>query len=141
MLSQILQRMVLIFISCSSNLQFMNAKPYKYISFNWTCSFEVFVTDLSQFLSIFLIILRLNNNGTLNFRPLYQPYYKLLYLFILWRNWFARPQSPFPVFPECQLHKYSSQSSKLRYVNPMISGYIGDRPQIYQQENPSHSQK
>ena len=41
----------------------MNAKSYKYISFNWTCYFEVFDTDLLQFISIFLIILRLNNNG------------------------------------------------------------------------------
>ena len=63
--------MVLIFVSCSSNLQFMNAKSYKFISFNWTCYFEVFGIDLAQFISIFLIILRLNNNGNVNFRPLF----------------------------------------------------------------------
>ena len=46
----------------------MNAKHYEYISFNWACYFEVFGTDLSQFISIFLIILRLNNNGKRKFQ-------------------------------------------------------------------------
>ena len=31
----------------------------------------MFGTDLAQFISIFLIILRLNNNGNVNFRPLF----------------------------------------------------------------------
>ena len=33
------------------------------------------------------------------------------------RKGFARPQSPFPVFPECQLH--CSQQSNLRYAKPL----------------------
>ena len=36
---------------------------------------------------------------------------------MFWTKGLARPHSPFPVFPECQLH--CSQYSNLRYVKPL----------------------
>ena len=62
---------------------------------------------------------------------------------MFWRKGLARPHSPFPVFPECQLH--CSQQSKLRYVkqleNCKISGYLGDYRSTSRQTHPTHRNK